>query len=149
MNTDRTLGTSGQTCTDRFESIKEDLYKDDESCIEKVEKAMSGNDASECPEGIGGSGAGSAVQKCMSKSQATVDAWSNFIKGCEVMNVQNRGGEAEAAGDAKPSCFPRFSTLDEFTAYLKGEGAKSAAAPITMKTASLLVAVAAAVGFLL
>jgi hypothetical protein len=62
--------------------------------------------------------------------------------------VQRAGaGEAEAAGDAKPSCFPRFNSLSAFTSYLNGQSgsaAKSAAGANMAQGAALLAAAAAA-----
>lgn len=55
-------------------------------------------------------------------------------------------GEAEAAATAKPSCFPRFNSLQAFKDYMegKGSGAKSAAA--ATKAGGALLAAAAAAG---
>jgi hypothetical protein len=62
--------------------------------------------------------------------------------------VQRAGaGEAEAAGDAKPSCFPRFNSLAAFTTYLDGQSAapaKSAAEAVAAQGVALLAAAAAA-----
>lgn len=65
--------------------------------------------------------------------------------------VQRAGaGEAEAAADAKPSCFPRFNSLSAFTSYLEGQGGQSAAAAtstagsVTAAQGAVLLAAAAA-----
>jgi hypothetical protein len=56
-------------------------------------------------------------------------------------------GEAEAAADAKPSCFPRFNSLSAFTSYVNGQspsGAKSAAGAAKLAQGAALLAAAAA-----
>jgi len=55
-------------------------------------------------------------------------------------------GEAEAAAQAKPSCFPRFNSLSAFKTYLEGSGAAGKSAAASAKAGGALLAAAAAVG---
>ncbi|WIA31820.1 hypothetical protein OEZ86_002687 [Tetradesmus obliquus] len=123
LASDKTINTVDASCKDTFKSIMSDNYAGDK-CGDMIKAAMSTapKGASDCPNGVIAD-AGSEVQKCMSKNKDTVEAWTNFIKRCEVLNVSERAGagEAEAAGDAKPSCFPRFNGLSSFTNYLNGQ----------------------------
>ncbi|KAF8070983.1 hypothetical protein HT031_001064 [Scenedesmus sp. PABB004] len=124
-------------------------YGGDSDCGDKIKDALSSapakaGDYSDCPGGAE-AGPGSAVQKCMSQPGAR-DAWLSFIKGCEVLNVNERtgAGEAEAAADAKPSCFPRFNSLTAFTNYLDGKAA-TATSGAGQRAGAAAAAVAAAV----
>eukprot|EP00882_Tetradesmus_deserticola_P006571 GHRQ01006915.1.p1 GENE.GHRQ01006915.1~~GHRQ01006915.1.p1 ORF type:complete len:179 (+),score=72.63 GHRQ01006915.1:607-1143(+) len=151
---DRTINTVDASCKDTFKSIMADHYAGND-CGDMIKAAMSTApaSASDCPNGVMAD-AGSEVQKCMSKSQETRDAWVAFIKRCEVLNVNERAGagEAEAAADAKPSCFPRFNSLSAFTSYVNDQGgqaaatAKSAAGPARAVHGAVLLAAAAAAG---
>ncbi|GBF92644.1 hypothetical protein Rsub_05013 [Raphidocelis subcapitata] len=125
MITDRTLPTSGSVCIDRFNALIKAQYKDDAACADLIKAALSTTDPQKCPEGS--RKAGSKVQKCMSKTPAASTAWVDFVRSCEVMNVANRAGEAEAATERKPSCMPDFAGVDAFRAYVGGAAASGAA----------------------
>lgn len=66
---------------------------------------------------------------------------------CCCVTQRTGAGEAEAAGDAKPSCFTRFNSLTAFKNFLEGKSAKSAAA--STHASSVVMGAAAAVGVLL
>lgn len=118
---DRTLPTASASCKDQFDTIITQRYATDKTCADLIRKAMSTAPKSDadCPGGAKAD-AGSPVQKCLAKNEDTISDWSSFIKACEVLNVNERAGagEAEAAADAKPSCFPRFNSLTAFKEYL-------------------------------
>lgn len=67
---DRTLGTVSGPCKDQFSAIMRDHYADDKECADSIKKAMTTAPKSDadCPGGAT-AGAGSSVQKCMSKNQ--------------------------------------------------------------------------------
>ncbi|KAI8466463.1 MAG: hypothetical protein J3K34DRAFT_472571 [Monoraphidium minutum] len=156
MNTDRTLTTAGAACMDRFTSLMKEQYKGDTKCPDLIKAAMSTSDPAKCP--AGSQGEHSQVQECMAKNDATAKAWSGFIRTCEVLNVANRAGEAEAATERKPSCFPPFTSVDDFTKWVQphdhhddhddhddhGDKAASAAAAPAAAAWALLAAVGAA-----
>ncbi|KAF6256749.1 hypothetical protein COO60DRAFT_1528059 [Scenedesmus sp. NREL 46B-D3] len=152
LASDRTINTLDTSCKDMFKLTMTDHYAGDD-CGDMITEAMSTvpTSASDCPNGVYAD-AGSEVQECMAKNQNSTDAWVAFIKRCEVLNVNERAGagEAEAAADAKPSCFPRFNSLSAFTSYLEGQGGQSAAAAtstagsVTAAQGAVLLAAAAA-----
>lgn len=118
MNTDRTLPTAGQTCLDSFDQIMTEQYNDTR-CPDLIKQAMSGTSESTCPPGGAGEGSDvqkcmSQNQVCFFQAvrrvhphdtspppvdavavlaspppQETIDAWTSFIKVCEVLNVAN------------------------------------------------------------
>jgi hypothetical protein len=63
-----------------------------------------------------------------------------------------RAGEAEAATERKPSCFPAFASLDDFVKYVKANGQSGAKAASSAARGAvswlLLVAAGAAVNAL-
>jgi hypothetical protein len=70
--------------------------------------------------------------------------------------VQRTGaGEAEAAAQAMPSCFPRFNSLSAFQSYLKGEGqqqggsGRSAGSAAAASGGAVLLAAAAGAALML
>lgn len=123
---------------DLFKALNTEQYKGDKDCSDLITAALSQSDPSKCP--AGGAGPGSPVQKCMSKTPGTAKAWVSFVRTCEVMNVANRAGEAEAATELKPSCFPAFNGMSDFEAYV---GGAASAAGMVHVAAVTLVAVAA------
>ena len=144
----RTLTTAGAACIDRFNAlVKKEYGKADDKCASLIRAALSTADPKKCPEGSRDA-SGSDVQKCMAKAPK---AWTDFVRACEVMNVANRAGEAEAATARKPSCMPDFASVADFMAYVGGSGggssggggAKASSAAAAGPAAALLAAAGA------
>jgi hypothetical protein len=91
MQTDRTVPTAGTTCVAQFDALIAKHYAADAKCAKLIRGMLSTADPDECPEEE--SEAGSPVQKCMGKSEETSEAWEDFVKKCEVMNVANVSDE--------------------------------------------------------
>jgi hypothetical protein len=66
--TTSTLTTSGAVCLDKFTMLTKTHYKDDADCAALIKAALSTSDLAKCPQGSR-ERSGSAVQKCMSKSE--------------------------------------------------------------------------------
>jgi len=163
--TDATLNTLGRTCMNKYQTILIDLYQDDKTCGDLITTAWEVT-GKKCPS----TKIGSDVHKCLSKSEASIKRWVDFVKECEVMNVAVRDeqstvaveseaqpqpkGESEGAppgGEAggehsKPSCFPAWEEWEDFETYLKGK--KNGATAMTVATA-LGVTLAGACAYLL
>ncbi|KAG2425751.1 hypothetical protein HYH02_014967 [Chlamydomonas schloesseri] len=126
------------SCATRYQTLIEDpFYANDPLCKAQVKRALETYVKADCPNTAA---ATSSVWKCMSGfnatsgqvAQARVDAWTTFLKGCEVLYIAQRVNTAESEDGFQwrdNSCFGRFKSMDEFVAYLKntkGDGGGSA-----------------------
>jgi hypothetical protein len=62
---------------------------------------------------------------------------------CCCLLLLQRGGEAEASADAKPSCLPRFGSVQEFQSWISGSS-KSSSSSVRLAWGAAVAAAAAA-----
>jgi hypothetical protein len=99
---DRILPTVTPACKDQFSTIIKEHYAGDAECSDMIRKAMNTapKTAADCPGGKE-AGAGSAVQKCMSK---------NEVRRTEaVVGSSGSSGSSQLTGDASHSSRPASS----------------------------------------
>ncbi|PNW88004.1 hypothetical protein CHLRE_01g010400v5 [Chlamydomonas reinhardtii] len=143
------------SCATRYQTLVEDpFYANDLICKTQVKRALETYVKTDCPSTTAPS---STVWRCMSGYNATsgqvdqnrIDAWTTFLKGCEVLYIAQRVNTAESEDGFQwrdNSCFGRFKSMDEFVAYLKntqgGDGGSAGSVFVSALNVVLALALA-------
>lgn len=136
------------SCLAGYNAIIRNFYATDAECSALVTRALNTTVKAQCPPTT----VGSPVHRCMNKNGtvAVTDAWSSWVRGCEIMYIANRGGSGESEEGFKyveNSCFPIFNSFSDFVRWLTdaspygGVQATLAASSLHVSLASMLATV--------
>lgn len=107
----------------KYNSIMQRLYANDTACQDLITRALNTTVPSQCPEKAPIE-PGSKTHFCMNKnnSQPYLDAWTDFVKSCEILYVNQRTGDGESGEEGVKTtdntCFPLFTSLGDFQTWL-------------------------------
>lgn len=143
------------SCATKYSTLESTFYGTDAACKSSVKNAIQTYVKTNCPDVT----YDSQVWKCMSgwngtaAAAARVDAWVQFVKGCEIFYIANRIGSSETESGftwIDNSCFPKFNDVAQFQKYLTtGIMPKfNSAAGLTASLATIVAGVLLVLGLL-